>query len=314
MKNAFKEFKRIMKNLNKTMRYIHKKEGYLYTFLFIDIVWCYIRYGITYNEYRIFKFYDLEGSKRKTYISKRSYKRIRKHLVDETITSVINDKTLFLRRFNEYINRDIYNVNNISFKAFEDLANDSKILFARSDNSRFINSYKEYVISDFRSPAFALEDIKNKKLDLVEKSINQHKTLNEIAPLVIINVVSVVNHNDIDLVTSSIKYKDNNKIISGNVNVRKGIITGRLKDELGHNYGEDFDGFEIPSYDEIKEKCALFARELDEIRQIEWSFIVGSRGAVHLIDANIWNDYVFSQTPEFLNNRIGLMSYYKKIL
>ena len=96
MKESFKEFKRIMKNMNKTIKYIHKKEGYLYTFLFFDILWCYIRYGITYNEYRIFKFYNLEASKRKTYISKRKYKKIRKSLVSEEITSVVNDKTLFL--------------------------------------------------------------------------------------------------------------------------------------------------------------------------------------------------------------------------
>ena len=103
MEESFRDFKRIIKNLNKTMKYIHRKKGYLYTFLFIDIVWCYLRYGITYNEYRIFKFYDLEGSKRKTYISKRTYKKLRKILIDEEITKIIKDKELFLRRFNNYI-------------------------------------------------------------------------------------------------------------------------------------------------------------------------------------------------------------------
>ena len=305
MEESFRDFKRIIKNLNKTMKYIHRKKGYLYTFLFIDIVWCYLRYGITYNEYRIFKFYDLEGSKRKTYISKRTYKKLRKILIDEEITKIIKDKELFLRRFNNYIDRDIYNVNYISFKDFEEFA---------YKNSKFIQSYKEYDVDKFRSPAFALEDIKEKKLYLFEKKITQHKTLNEIAPLVIINVVSVINHNNIDLVTASIKYKDGNKLISGNINVRKGIITGRFKDENGHNYGEDFDGFIVPYFDEIKEKCALLARELEEIRQVDWSFIVGTRGVVNLVDANVWDDYVFSQTPEFLNNKVGLMSYYKKII
>ena len=314
MEDTFKKFKRICKNLKKTMKYIHKKEGYLYTFLFFDIVWCYIRYGITYNEYRIFKFYDLEASKRKTYISKRKYNKIRKHLVDENITSVITDKPLFLRRFKDYITKDMFNVNDVSFKAFEDYAYENKTLIARSETNRFINSYKEYDIPTFRSPAFALEDIKEKKLFIVENSFSQYKTLNDIAPLVIINIVSVVNYDNIDLVTASLKYKDGNKIISGNINIRKGMITGHFKDELGHNYGENFDGFEIPCFSNIKEKCALLARELEEIRQVEWSFVLGTRGTVHLVDANIWNDYVFSQTPEFLNNRIGLMSYYKKLL
>ena len=29
---------------------------------------------------------------------------------------------------------------------------------------------------------------------------------------------------------------------------------------------------------------------------------------------NVWNDYVFTQTPEFLKNKVGLMSYYNKII
>lgn len=314
MENTFKEFKRITKNLKRTMKYIHKKEGYLYTFLFFDIVWCYIRYGITYNEYRIFEFYNLEASKRRTYISKRKYNKLKKILVDDEITSVINDKTLFLRRFSDYITNDIYNINNMSFKQFEDYAYENVKIIARSTNSKFINSYKEYDINDYRSPAFTLEDIKSNKQELVQKSFNQYRSLNEIAPLVIINVVSVVNYNNIDLVTASIKFKDGNKIISGNINIRKNTITGHLKDRNGHNYKESFDGFEIPCFDEIKERCAILAREIEEIRQVEWSFVVGSRGIVHLIDANVWDDYVFSQTPEFLNNRIGLMSYYKKVI
>lgn len=314
MKKSFRIFKRIIKNLNKTMKYIHKREGYLYTFLFLDIIWCYIRYGITYNEYRIFEFYNLEGSKRKTYISRRKYKKIRKKLVIEEITNVVEDKELFLRRFNNYITKDIHDINKMSFKQFEDFAYENDVILARGMNSRFINSYREYVISNYRSPAFALKEIKEKKLHLVEKSFAQHKDLNEIAPLVIINVVSVVTNNNIDLVTSSLKFKDGNKIISGNINIRKNMIVGHFKDEKGHNYKDVFDEFVIPKFEEVKEKCAVLARELEEIRQVEWSFVIGSRGTVHLVDAGIWNDYVFSQTPEFLNNRVGLMSYYKKIL
>ena len=314
MEESFRDFKRIVKNTLKTMKYIHRKEGYLYTFLLLDIIWCYLRYGITYNEYRIFKFYDLEGSKRKTYISKRNYKKLRKILIDEEITNVLKDKMMFLRRFESFIDRDIYNINYISFKDFEEFAYKNRFLLARSANSKFISSYKEFDVDKYRSPAFTLEDIKEKKLYLIEKKITQHKRLNEIAPFTVINVVSVINRNNIDLVTASIKYKEGNKLISGNINVRQGIITGRFKDENGHNYGQDFDGFIVPYFEEIKESCALLAREIEEIRQVEWSFVVGARGIIYLVDANIWDDYVFSQIPEFLNNRIGLMSYYKKII
>ena len=56
----------------------------------------------------------------------------------------------------------------------------------------------------------------------------------------------------------------------------------------------------------------FISKELEEVRQLEWSFLVGSK-KVYLLGANVWDDYVFTQTPEFLRNKIGLMSYYKMV-
>lgn len=314
MKKTFRNIRRIIKNLCKTMHYIHKKDGIMYTFLFFDIIMCFIIYGITYNEYRIFEFYNVKSNKRKTYISSRKYKKLRKKLVSEDIVNVINDKKLFLRRFKDYISYDIYNVDDISFKTFEDFAFSNKRLIARSDNKSFISSYVQYDINNYRSPAFALKDIKDNKLSLVFKNIKQHKSLNDISELVVINIVSVVNYDDIDIVNASIKFRCNNKIITGNININTGKVTGHFKDEKGHNYNEYYDGFKIPYFEEIKDKCILYAHEIEEIRQVEWSIIIGEKGKLYLIDANIWTDYVFAQIREFLNDNIGLMSYYNKIL
>ncbi len=313
MEKLWNKIKYTLKMFNKSLKYIHNKTSYLYTFLFFDCLWCKLRYGITYNEYRIFEFYDISSDKRKTYMSKRKYNRINRKLVPYEIVNVLTDKKLFMNRFKDYMKVEWQNVHDMSFKMFEDFALDNKIIIARSTDSSFDSSFKKYVIADYRSPAFALEDINNNHLSLVSKNINQHKSLNEIDDLVLINVCSVVNRTGIDAVTSSIKFKVNNKTISGSVNVKTGKIVGRFKDELGLDYGDNFEGFEIPSYDAIMDMTLNLARELEEIRQVEWTFAVSSRGSVYLIDANVWNDYVFAQTREFLNNDTGLMSYYDKI-
>jgi hypothetical protein len=56
----------------------------------------------------------------------------------------------------------------------------------------------------------------------------------------------------------------------------------------------------------------LLSEELSEIKQVEWTFIIGSK-SIYLVDANIWDDYVFSQMREFLSDDEGLMTYYKRI-
>ena len=54
--------------------------------------------------------------------------------------------------------------------------------------------------------------------------------------------------------------------------------------------------------------------EQEEIKEVEWSFTVNNRGTVYLLDANIYDDFIFEQTPEFLNNKVGLLPIYKKVI
>lgn len=305
------KFKRMLKYLGKTINYVQKKTLYPYTIIFFDIVWCFLRYGTTYNDYRIFEFYNIGGDLRKTYMSRRKYNKYKKKLVDESITNVIEDKNLFLLRFKDYMKTDIFDTKKMNYKEFEIFSNENRKLLARSSSSSFVKSFKRFDLSNFRSPAFMNGAIQDNHLSLVQKDFIQHKALDDIAPLVIVNTHSVYN-NGCDIVTSTIKYKDGNEIINGYVDTKTGIIKGKFKDKDGQDYGEKFDGFQIPFYDRILSITNDLCHELEEIKEVEWSFLVGSRG-VYLVDANVWSDYVFSQTPEFLKDKIGLLPYYKEL-
>ena len=92
IKDLYNKIKYFIQKFNRNITYIHSKSGKLYIVLFFDIIWCKIRYGITNNEYRIFEFYKIKCDKRKTYLSKRYYKRANKRLVDPLITNVLTDK------------------------------------------------------------------------------------------------------------------------------------------------------------------------------------------------------------------------------
>ncbi len=313
MDSIKKAYKRVIKNLsvfNKNINYISLKTNELVLVLFWDIIWCKIRYGITSNEYRIFEFYNLSESKRNTFISKRRYNYLNDKLVNKHLTSTINNKEKFNLKFKNYLKRDVNNINNMSFKQIEDFIIENKTIIGRSTIGSFITTYKEYNNSDYRSPAFLEEDMKNNKDYLIEKKITQHKQLSKISSLVFINVVSVY-HNGANIVSSTLKFKDNKEIISGYIDINSGCIKGNFKDEKGRNYGKSFDGFEIPKFKSVIEIVKLLSEELSEIKQVEWTFIIGSK-SIYLVDANIWDDYVFSQIPEFLNNNEGLMSIYKK--
>ena len=169
-----------------------------------------------------------------------------------------------------------------------------------------------YYLKDFRSPAFVSDKIKKDGLRLVEKNINCHKVLQGISNnLVFINVVKFCRKNNVTILASTIRFKDDNKVITGYVNHNKGVLNGNLKDEHDNVYSF-FNNYELPFYDNIKKQAIKLALELREIKEVEWSFTVNSRGTVLLMDANIWDDTIFVQQPEYLYNKVGLKPKFKK--
>ena len=56
------------------------------------------------------------------------------------------------------------------------------------------------------------------------------------------------------------------------------------------------------------------ALEISEIKEIEWSLCLDNRGKIYLMDACLWKNYLFAQTPEHLSKKIGLLPYYKNVL
>lgn len=310
IKNELKKMWKNLKVFNKNLNYCASKSNELGLVLFWDIIWSKIRFGVTSNEYRIFEFYNIDYCKRNTFMSKRRYYFLNDKLVNKDLTSTINNKEKFNLRFKDYLKREVGNINSMSFKQIEDTILENKYVIGRSKEASFISSYKEYDLKDYRSPAFLAEDMKENKDYLIERKFQQYKELNKISPLVFVNIVSVYNKGP-EIVSSTIKFRDGKEIISGYVDLDNKCIVGNFKDENGQNYKENRSGFEIPKLSSCIEITKLLCEELSELRQVEWTFIIGSK-QIYLVDANIWEDYVFSQIPEFLKNNEGLMTYYKK--
>lgn len=310
MKESIKKFYKNVKNdiyhIRKNINYIHNISGKSRIVIFFDILYSSIRYGISDNEYRIFEFYRIKRDKRRTYLSISKHKRIAWLIEDKKNDSILENKKDFIK---EYIDRKIYDVNKMTFKEFEDFALGSKKVLARSPKKSIVKSFKVFDVNDYRSPAFMSEDIKKSGLNLVEKYIFKDKNLSNIDDsFILINVTTF----DGEVMASSIKYKEDGQIISGSIDIKKGILKGHLKDEDGKNYSGIFEGFEIPSYNKIIEYARDMSVKLSDIREVEWSFALDNKGKVHLMDANKYDDFVFAQTPEFLVSRVGFLPKYKK--
>ena len=153
------------------------------------------------------------------------------------------------------------------------------------------------------------EDIKKNNLSLIEKNIFKEKSLSKINDDIILITVTTL---DSEVMASSIKFKESGHIISGSIDIKKGTIKGHLKDEDGNNYSSVFEDYEIVKFDKIIDKAKELSKKISEIREIEFDFALDNKSKIYLMDANKWEDFVFAQTPEFLNARVGLLPKYKK--
>ncbi len=314
LKSFYNKLKHNIKLNHKTINYVHDVSGIMRIVIFFDLIWCKIRYLVNTNEYRIFKYYRIGGNLRKTYLSKRIHNIFYKFNINENVLNIINNKEKFNIRFRNYINNDVKNIKEISFKGFEDYTSMHNEILCRSTSGSFLNSYKIYRLCDYRSFAYMSDSIINDKLLLIEPRIIQHRDLDQITNnMVLINIVSICNNKNVELLTSTIKFRDDNRIITGYVDINNGYLTGNLKDEHDNIYSYFYD-YKLPSYDIIKNLTKVVALELSEIKEVEWTFTVDNMGEVHLMDANIWKDTTFTQQPEYLDDYVGLFPKFKECL
>lgn len=311
----YKTLSKKLKHLNSVIKYVKKHSNKLYIVILLDIIFCYIVYLLDLEEYKKLEFYNMNHSLRKTYLNEAKHDLIKTFLYKKENLVIIKNKEKFLQRFKSYIKNDIHNLNKISYKDFEELLNKNKKVICRSATQDFINSFEAYDSTKFRGPGFVLEKAKKGNLLLVEKYIDQHKKLKEISEnLVVINLVTMINNTNVDVISSYVSYKENNKVIKGYIDIKKGKLKGHLRDENNAIYKEETVNFEIPNLEDMIKLVKETAKEIDEIKEVEWSLCLDNRGKVHLMDANPWKHIIFAQTPEYLNKKIGLYPYYKKVI
>lgn len=306
---------RKLKHLDRVIRSVKADCNKFYIVIMFDMFICYLLYFINIDEYKVLEFYKYDHTMRKTFVNEIKHNFYKRFLYKKDIVSIICDKKRFLKRFDSYIKSDIFNINDISYKKFEEILLENKKVLCRGVNRSFSDSYQVYDLSKFRGVGFVFEKIKNNKLLLCEKNIIQNKKLNEISDnLVVINVVTMINNGKADIVCSYISFKDENNLIKGYIDIKKSCIKGHLRKKDFNIYDMDVINYEIPKLEDMIELAKRCALELEEIKEVVWSFCVDNRGKIHLMDADLWEEYIFAQIPEYLGKKSGLDNYYRKIV
>ena len=315
IKKFLKNTEKKLNHLDRVIRSVKADCDKLYVVIMIDMFICYLMYFVNIDEYKVLEFYKMTHTMRKTFLNEIKHNFYKRFLYKKDIIGIIKNKNKFLNRFKSYIKYELVNVNDISYKRFEELLLENKKVLCRSANRDFVSSYEVYDLSKFRGVGFVFEKIKNNKILLCQKNIILHKKLNEISNnLVVIIFVTMINNGKVDLVSSYVSFKEDGEVIRGYIDIKKSCVKGHLRNSKYNIHDMEIINYEIPKMDEMIDYVTKCALEIEEIKEVEWSLCLDNRGKILLMDANTWDNYIFAQIPEFLGKKSGLDNYYRKII
>ena len=196
-----------------------------------------------------------------------------------------------------------------------------KSILMKDEKTQVLNLY------DFRSAAYLLQEAEKNKLLILEENVVQHPLLDDINPnnLNILSIVTLKYKGKSEVVAATIKFGTSetyeydykkSDYISGFVNINTGVVSHKYRSRNGKVFTHHpvskikLTDLVIPNFDKAVKSALKCASLMDEALEVEWNFAITKTNAC-LMSANLWDDYTFSQIPEYLSRRIGLMPYYQ---
>lgn len=312
-----------IKSIFNIVKKIHNKTHKCRLFLFIDIVYCSIKYGAGPYDYQEFEFYNLNSKERKTYLTRVKNNTIVRMFNDKEIAKKFDDKVEFNKIFNKYLKRDWLYLDN-NYEEFVKFCESKKDFIAKPvggsggegielikvDKKNYKKTY-EYLISNNK---LLVEEkiIQNKKIGMLNKtSVNTFRIVSffDGKETHILNVVFKIGNGGVT---------DNFSSGSMYTFVRDGKIIVPAIDRDDNIFYEhpiskiNIVGYKIPNYDKAIDLVKECAKKVPEVKYVGWDVAITDSDAV-IIEGNCFPG-VYQIKPSFLKEKVGLIPIFEKAM
>lgn len=321
----FKTFKSFsVKTLFKISNKISKDKNKSRFFIIIDMISCAIKYGAAFYDYQEFEFYNLNSHQRKTYLTRGINNKIVKKYNNKKYWYIFNDKFIFNKKFEKYLNRDIINLNEASLDEFIKFVEDKDKIIAKPNCGEGGKGIQLIKINKNIKKIY--EDLKNDNICLVEEVISQHKDLNKLYDKSV-NSLRMFTFNDgkVSHFLHAVLKLGNGGFVdnfsSGGMycfaDLDGNIITPAIDqdDNIYEKHpitGENILGFKIPYFKEAINLVKNASLVVNEVKYVGWDVAITDKGPV-LIEGNCYPG-IFQIKPSFGLSKIGLIPSYEKVM
>ena len=306
-----------------TIDTVHSKTNKNKLAIFIDIINCGIKYQAGYIDYNLFEMYNLTKEERKTIITRGINNEILKKYNDQSKAYIFEDKALFNKLYDKYLNREwIYLKDNL--EEFKEYLKNKKEIIVKPLSLSCGKGVEKIKVSDYEPEELYNHLIKTERF-LVEDVAKQNKEISKIYPESV-NTVRIVTLNK-KVVAAFIRFGNLGNVVDNfnhdgmvtTINIETGIVEYPAIDKKKNIYeihpytNEKIIGLKIPMWDKVKELCIEACSVTPEIGYIGWDVCVGEKEPC-LIEGNDFPGHDLYQLPIHRNDGTGLLPIFKKAM
>lgn len=299
---------------DKTIKNIALQRNQKYFQVYLDYLWCHLKYGATKEDYNLFQMYLFTNKEKNTIVTeKKNQKLIAKHN-DKNKSELLENKIFFHQKFRKLIKIDWIILTKDNIEEFQEFVKKHPVIIAKSNHHTGIEKIK--VLK--KDIAITYQRFCKEKKYIIEEAIEQHDTLSKLHPYSIntIHIVTIKNK----VVAAYLRIGVNKNIVdnleSGSIfapiNISTGIIdypAVNINHETFQKHPltkEEIIWLQIPKWPRIKRLCENASKVVPEIGYASFEICMGKNDPI-LLEASAHPLHMYYNWKEHFENNMGLM-------
>lgn len=313
-------FKEMFTTVNEVSKKINKPK----IIVFLDIVYCGIKYQAGYTDYYLFAMYELDREKRKTIVTRGINDELIRKYNNPKYIKYFSSKIEFNMKFNKYLKRDWLELepDEESLKMFKTFANKYHRIVAKT-LSLSSNEGVEIIKVNRTNSKEVFNMLIGTNRTLIEEVATECEELKNLNPTSL-NTIRIVTLNK-EIVAAYLKIGNNNIVdnfeyggLVAPINISTGLIDYLAVDKDGVLYKEhpitkeNILWFSIPKWKKIIKFIHEVCDVVPEIGYIGWDVAIDKEP--YLIKGNCFPEHNLYQLPPHRTSGEGLLPVFKKAI
>lgn len=306
---------------------IHKKTNKNKILIFLDMVYCGIKYQAGYMDYELFEMYNLNNEQRKTILTRGKNNAFVKLLNDKNSVYKFDNKVEFNKIFDKYLKRDWLDFNNSSKEDFNSFIKKHPSFMLKPADGTCGHGIEKIDAKKYKKDEL-YKYIQTKGNVVLEELIIQNKAIDKMyaGSVNTFRIVSVLKNDNVNVVVAYFRVGNGSFVDNFNsggmvvpINVKTGIIEYNAIDKA-HNIYEyhpitktKFIGFKIPEWNKIIKLVKEASKLVPEVKLVAWDICLSENGPV-IVEGNHFPGHDLYQLPPHRTNGIGVLPEFEKAI